>query len=82
MGCNGPPVPAEEVPEDLVAFWKTRQDRPREGRDRHLITGPVYIAGAEPGDLLEVQILDVRPRVPWGMNFTRARSGVFATDYP
>ncbi|MGE0553630.1 MAG: acetamidase/formamidase family protein [Gemmatimonadales bacterium] len=75
-------VPAEEVPEDLVAFWKTRQDRPREGRDRHLITGPVYIAGAEPGDLLEVQILDVRPRVPWGMNFTRARSGVFATDYP
>jgi acetamidase/formamidase len=75
-------IPPDEVPEDLIAFWETRLDRPREGRDRHLITGPVYIEGAEPGDMLEVQILDVRPLVPWGVNFTRARSGVFAEDYP
>ena len=27
----------------------------------HPMTGPVYIRGAEPGDLLEVDILDVRP---------------------
>lgn len=75
-------IPASEVPHDLVAFWETRSSRPREGRDGHLITGPVYIDGAEPGDVLEVQILDVRPRVPWGMNFTRARSGVLSEDYP
>jgi acetamidase/formamidase len=75
-------IPPEEVPEDLVAFWQSRDGRPREGRDRHLITGPVYIEGAEPGDMLEVQILDVQPRVPWGMNFTQARSGVLAEDYP
>lgn len=75
-------IPPDEVPEDLVAFWESRDGRPREGRDRHLITGPVYVEGAEPGDMLEVQILDVRPRVPWGMNFTQARSGVLAEDYP
>jgi acetamidase/formamidase len=75
-------IPASEVPQDLVAFWETRASRPREGRDGHLITGPVYVEGADPGDMLEVQILDIRPRVPWGINFTRARSGVLSNDYP
>src|ERR1700720_985116 len=27
----------------------------------HPVTGPVYVKGAEPGDLLEVKIIDVRP---------------------
>ena len=75
-------IAASEVPQDLVAFWQTRDSRPRVGRDGHLITGPVFIEGAEPGDMLEIQILDIRPRVPWGMNFTRARSGVLSEDYP
>ena len=33
-----------------------------EGLGVHLLTGPVHIAGAEPGDILEVRILDVTPR--------------------
>jgi len=33
-----------------------------EGVGVHLLTGPVAIEGAEPGDILEVRILDVRPR--------------------
>ncbi len=33
-----------------------------EGLGVHLLTGPVVIEGAEPGDVLEVRILDVRPR--------------------
>jgi acetamidase/formamidase len=28
----------------------------------HVVTGPVFVRGAEPGDILEVRILDVRPR--------------------
>ncbi|CAN5770511.1 hypothetical protein BH23CHL8_BH23CHL8_31340 [soil metagenome] len=75
-------IAASDVPDELVAFWETHADRPREGRNGHLITGPVYVEGAEPGDVLEVQILDVRPRVPWGVNFTRARSGVLSEAYP
>lgn len=31
----------------------------------HPITGPIAIAGAEPGDTLEVEVLDIRPR-EWG----------------
>jgi acetamidase/formamidase len=33
-----------------------------EGLGVHLLTGPVAIENAEPGDVLEVRILDVRPR--------------------
>jgi len=33
-----------------------------EGFGVHICTGPVFVQGAEPGDVLEVQILDLRPR--------------------
>jgi acetamidase/formamidase/AraC-like DNA-binding protein len=33
-----------------------------EGFGVHICTGPIYVHGAEPGDVLEVQILDLRPR--------------------
>lgn len=32
----------------------------------HLMTGPVYIEGAEPGDSIEVRILSVVTRIPYG----------------
>ena len=33
-----------------------------EGLGVHICTGPVYVRGAEPGDVLEVRIVDVTPR--------------------
>lgn len=33
-----------------------------EGFGVHILTGPIYVCGAEPGDVLEVRILDVKPR--------------------
>ena len=47
-----------------------------------MITGPLYIDGAEPGDMLEVQILRIETRVPWGINNTSATGGVFSSSYP
>jgi len=35
----------------------------------HILTGPIYVEGAEPGDVLEVKILDMKPRLPYGCNF-------------
>jgi acetamidase/formamidase len=32
----------------------------------HLLVGPIAIEGAAPGDTLEVRILDVTPRIPYG----------------
>lgn len=72
----------DEVLQDVVDFWQTRPDRPREGRSGHVITGPIYIEGAEPGDMLEVQILSLRTRAPYGINNTSPTSGVFGSGYP
>lgn len=33
-----------------------------EGFGVHILTGPIYVCGAEPGDILEVRILDAYPR--------------------
>ncbi|HKA43857.1 MAG TPA: acetamidase/formamidase family protein [Burkholderiales bacterium] len=41
----------------------------------HIVTGPIYIEGARPGDMLEVRILDVEIRVPYGVNSTGPGSG-------
>lgn len=34
----------------------------------HVMTGPVHVAGASPGDVLAVRILDMAPRLPYGSN--------------
>ncbi len=34
----------------------------------HIMTGPIHVRGAEPGDTLRVELLDMRPRVPYGSN--------------
>ena len=38
------------------------------GPGPHLLTGPIAVSGAEPGDTLTVEILDLEPRLPYGTN--------------
>jgi formamidase len=51
----------------------------------HFLSGPVGVRGAEPGDLLVVEILDIgaRPDNLWGFNgfFSRQNGGGFLTDH-
>lgn len=51
----------------------------------HFLTGPVEIEGAEPGDLIVVDILDIGTfeEMPWGFNgfFSRNNGGGFLTDH-
>ena len=75
-------VPRDEIHRDVLDFWASREGRPREGRSGHVITGPVFIEGAEPGDMLEIEILAVETRAPWGVNNTSPRGGVFSESYP
>lgn len=35
----------------------------------HIVTGPIAISGADPGDALEVDFLEARPRLPYAVNF-------------
>lgn len=47
----------------------------------HILTGPVAVEGAKPGDVLQVDILDVQLRQDWGYNFIRPLSGTLPLDF-
>ena len=49
--------------------------RPK-GASVHILTGPIYIEEAAPGDMLEVRVLDIKFRVPYGVNNTGPGKGV------
>jgi acetamidase/formamidase len=46
----------------------------------HMMTGPVAVQGAEPGDALRVEILDIRLRDDWGYNFVKPLIGALPYD--
>jgi acetamidase/formamidase len=69
-----------EVLQDVIDFWASRPNRVQYGP--HILTGPIYVNGAEPGDVLEIQVLDLEPRVPYGLNSTAPMGGVLGTGYP
>ncbi len=50
------------VPADYLAALKALPSGP----GPHFITGPIHVAGALPGDALQVDILDARPTMDWG----------------
>lgn len=47
----------------------------------HILTGPVAVKGAMPGDVLEVRILNVELRQDWGYNTIRPLSGTLPYDF-
>ncbi len=58
-------VPADQVQPALREIYDQVEDR---GPGGHILTGPVYVDGAEPGDVLEVQILDIQLPIAYGYN--------------
>lgn len=48
----------------------------------HVVTGPISIHGAEPGDLLAIQVGQLLPRVPYGVVSNRHGRGALPGEYP
>ena len=48
----------------------------------HILTGPIAVRGAEPGDTLEVRIKAIELTVDWGWNLIRPLRGTLPEDYP
>lgn len=59
-------IPESGVLKDAIAIAK--MPRADKGFGGHVLTGPIAIKDAQPGDMLEVRILKVTPRVPYGVN--------------
>ena len=66
-----------EIPEPLRALYRDLQSY-----KGHELTGPIYVRGAEPGDVLEVHIQDVRLTMPFGFNANVIGAGTLPEDFP
>jgi acetamidase/formamidase len=73
-GVNAADIPAYNQP-----IFDQVKDK---GPGGHILTGPVAIEEAEPGDVLEVQILKIDIDVPWACNGFGAGRGFLPNDYP
>jgi acetamidase/formamidase len=51
----------------VAAIWDAIAE-PDRGPGVHLMTGPIFVEGAQPGDTLTVELLGMRPRLPYGSN--------------
>ncbi len=67
-------IPPDQVLKDAMDIFQ-KVPRPK-GGSAHILTGPLYIEEAEPGDMLEVRILALDYRVPYGVNNTNKGTGV------
>jgi acetamidase/formamidase len=59
----------ESLPRDLgrvPAAFMTALETLVQGNGPHILTGPVYVRGAAPGDTLQVDIVEVMPSMDWG----------------
>jgi acetamidase/formamidase len=72
-------VAASDIPSYNAEIYREVKDK---GPGGHILTGPVDIAEAEPGDVLEVQILKIDIDVPWSCNGFAAGRGFLPNDYP
>jgi acetamidase/formamidase len=72
-------VAAADIPSYNTDIYREVKDR---GPGGHILTGPVEIAEAEPGDVLEVQILKVDLDVSFACNGFSVGRGFLPNDYP
>jgi acetamidase/formamidase len=60
-------VPEEQIQASLKTIVNEVTGE-RRGPGGHILTGPVYVEGAEPGDVLEVKILSIELALDYGYN--------------
>ena len=74
-------VPADQVEMSLRDVFEhvPLSDR---GPGGHILTGPVFIEGAEPGDTLQIRIKRISLAIPYAYNGFRYGAGILTDDFP
>ncbi len=72
-------VAPREVLDDAVAV---AANAVHDGPGPHVITGPIAVRGAEPGDVLKIEVLELQLRVPYGVISNREGKGALPGEYP
>src|SRR5262249_16347873 len=72
-------LPPREVEQALRDVHREVKDR---GPGGHVLTGPIHVEGAEPGNTLEVRIKKIKLALPYGYNPSGRKGGFIAEDFP
>ena len=72
-------VTDDEIPEALKVVERTVTER---GPGAHPLTGPIFVDGAEPGDVLEVKIVGFEFLHAYGVSGFIPGSGTLPEDFP
>jgi acetamidase/formamidase len=72
-------VPEDQIEQPLKDIFKDVTDK---GPGGHILTGPIFIEGAETGDTLEVRIKSVQLALPYSYTAFGPKSGFLPEDFP
>ncbi|HLJ73570.1 MAG TPA: acetamidase/formamidase family protein [Thermoanaerobaculia bacterium] len=76
---EGAGVPADQVEQSLRDIVSEVKDK---GPGGHILDGPIYVEGAEPGDVLEVRIQHIELALPYAYNAFGVGRGYLPNDFP
>ncbi len=76
---EGAGLPADQVEQSLRDITKEVTNK---GPGGHILTGPIYVETAEPGDVLEVRIKSIKLAVPYAYNGFGPGRGFLPEDFP
>ena len=72
-------VSESDIPESLKAVEQRVTER---GPGAHPMSGPIFVEGAQPGDVLEIRIIAIDYLHNFGVNAFSPGGGVLPDDYP
>ncbi len=75
-------IQPEQVLKDAQAIAASSLDHDFVKDGPHIVTGPVEIQGAKAGDVLKVEMIALKPRVPYGVISNRHGKGALPGEFP
>ncbi|MDR3175579.1 MAG: acetamidase/formamidase family protein [Desulfovibrio sp.] len=75
-------VAAADVLPDAITISTSALPHDFDKDGPHIVTGPVHVEGAKPGDVLKVEVLHLEPRVPYGVISNRHYKGALVGEFP
>jgi acetamidase/formamidase len=76
---EGAGLPPEQVESALRDIYREVTNK---GPGGHILTGPIYVEEAEPGDVLEIRIQSIRLAIPYAYNAFSPGRGFLPDDFP
>ncbi|HEY9820603.1 MAG TPA: acetamidase/formamidase family protein [Candidatus Sericytochromatia bacterium] len=74
-------APPEFLTPEFLEICQHLPPERKVGQGPHLLTGPIYVKDAEPGDVLEVKLEAISPRLPVGFNAIRSGWGALPQQF-